>query len=210
MKTNYGNQLEFNSCTPIKFENEDTNYYYHMQKENPNIDFLNQYDEQKLNEQLDYINYNYEEFYKQQNANPLIYQNLNERYLKARSKSKNKRKSLRPAKKKLYISKNLNSKKPTTANTKNSHSNAKDSKIAKNQQPEGSGINNLLNKGLFDPGLKKNELGLERRTNLQKQQRLEKIKSYDLKNGIKTKSFQMYTNPIDMIEGNFCFNKCKI
>jgi len=184
------NQLDFNSNNPLSYNNNnndvDADYYSQIQKRNPNIDYINNHNEEDYMEQLDYLNHNNEQLFKQQNANPLIYQNLNEKYMKARTKSKNKRKSSRPNKKSKTA---INSTKPTKTKT--------------NTKIGGSGINNLSKVGLFDPGLRKNELGLEKRTTQQKLQRFEKIKNYDIKHGLKTKSFQMYTNPVDMLEGNY-------
>jgi hypothetical protein len=61
-------------------------------------------------------------------------------------------------------------------------------------------LNTANHKGLFDPGLKKNELDMVRRSQKQREERMDKIKNYDIKFGIKVKNLKVYNNYVDMLD----------
>jgi hypothetical protein len=73
-------------------------------------------------------------------------------------------------------------------------------KVSMSQQIPQFNLDTNNHKGLFDPGLKKNELDMVKRSQKQKEERIEKIRNYDVKFGIKVKNLKVYNNYIDMID----------
>jgi hypothetical protein len=69
-----------------------------------------------------------------------------------------------------------------------------------NQNQNHENINNLKNKGLFDPNLKSKELDFPRKTQIERMARLEKIKNYDVKFGSQVRKLEVYKNIADMFD----------
>ena len=139
-------------------------------------------------------------YFPQDKPNPLIYNSNIKPVIK--KKGKMQRNS---------SVKSKNSKNKTIFQSKTSNNPSKNSVKLKNHNNINNNINNYNKNfnfnsngvGLFDPSIKKNELGLNRRQEVIKQERLDKIKNYNLKFGKKVENIQMYNNVEDMIEGRF-------
>jgi hypothetical protein len=217
----YDDQLDFNRNRLNDFiliDNAETSkqelvYNKTMNKQNLNSESIEAYKKNEQNdlpEQLDYLLQPAYNYYPQERPCPLIYDSKNKKNTKngkKKNKSLNKRlknsstiKSKIPQKKKvnnndlkgnIHINLNINHNilnNPTNNNTKNF-----------NFSSNGN--------GLFDPHLKKNELGMAKRQDVIKQERQEKIRNYNIKFGKKVENIQMYSNVQDMIEGIELFNQ---
>ena len=180
----YDDQLEFirNKLDDFIFiENPKNEGINHLdnRNENCNPDSQDNYTKNQrfsLPEQLDYMLQPSLNYFPQDKPNPLIYNSNIKPVIK--KKGKMQRNS---------SVKSKNSKNKTIFQSKTSN----------NPSNNSNGV------GLFDPSIKKNELGLNRRQEVIKQERLDKIKNYNLKFGKKVENIQMYNNVEDMIEGRF-------
>ena len=199
----YDNQLEFNSPSLNNYilientNNDNENNYYDANRNkfiagsNENYKKNEKYD---LPEQLDYLlqpNYN---FFPNEKPNPLIY---NARSINPKTKNKLKSTKNNKNKPSAYTAKSNKSIKPYSQinNKINLASNINNNNTNKNFSLN----TNII--GLFDPGMKKNELGLNKRQEVIRQDRLDKIKNYNIKFGKKVQNLEMYSNVEDMLEG---------
>ena len=204
----YDDQLEFirNKLDDFIFiENPKKEGINHLdnRNENCNPDSQDNYTKNQrfsLPEQLDYMLQPSLNYFPQDKPNPLIYNSNIKPVIK--KKGKMQRNS---------SVKSKNSKNKTIFQSKTSNNPSKNSVKLKNHNNINNNINNYNKNfnfnsngvGLFDPSIKKNELGLNRRQEVIKQERLDKIKNYNLKFGKKVENIQMYNNVEDMIEGRF-------
>ena len=204
----YDDQLEFirNKLDDFIFiENPKNEGINHLdnRNENCNPDSQDNYTKNQrfsLPEQLDYMLQPSLNYFPQDKPNPLIYNSNIKPVIK--KKGKMQRNS---------SVKSKNSKNKTIFQSKTSNNPSKNSVKLKNHNNINNNINNYNKNfnfnsngvGLFDPSIKKNELGLNRRQEVIKQERLDKIKNYNLKFGKKVENIQMYNNVEDMIEGRF-------
>jgi len=174
-------------------------------------------------EQLDYMNQNNINIFPNLKPVPLIYNGLNlnveksKRKLGKKSKSKTNKKSIGAAWEynKNFISnlKNKMKNKKTKNNNINNivclDKNCKDDDRKLDKKNFNFNTNKeskKYQKGLFDPDLKSNELEFPRKTVIQRLERLEKIKNYDVKFGSKVRKLEVYNNIVDMFE-DLAFDK---
>lgn len=173
-------------------------------------------------EQLNYMNQHNVNIFPDLKPTPLVYNGLTRNpnhnsNIKKRGKSaKNIKKSVRA---KWDYNKNF------LTNLKNKMKNSKKNKLTNKSNPKhnivcfekdckeneqllirrninfNTNIESKKNaKGLFDPNLKSNELDFPRKTVIQRLERLEKIKNYDVKFGSKVKKLEVYKNIMDMFD----------
>jgi hypothetical protein len=142
-------------------------------------------------EQLDYNNPDLLSVLVDQKPKPLVYSKSNNIKKSKAKKSTNKFTNSKSLKK--YLNNPIKKK-----NIKiNINVNPEPSKL---NHSSGWSSNNMISKGLFDPNLKKNELNFPRRTEIQRRERNEKMKNYDIKFGSKIKKLEMYDNYMDLLQ----------
>lgn len=218
------NIIENEIDTSKNFDNRNCIY----NNENYNIGKLNEINnevyaknqQKEYIEQLDYMNQFNVNIFHEVRPNPLVYNTLLNQEYKHKSSNKNCKKKSKSKMNRVGAAweynknflKNLKNKMKNKhtkkKNVDNILTNNKFSKINKN--PESNEIvkkefnlgNNL--KGLFDPNLKKNELEFPRRSMIQRLERLEKIKNYDVQFGSKVRKLQVYKNVMDMFDDLSC------
>ena len=176
LRNSYTNQREFEDLKNYERER-------HVVYRNDRDKFIPHANE--IDEQLEYFNMN-KNIFPEQKPVPLHFENYSEKISSKRSIAKYKS-AFKTKKSHLRnkIKKKTNSNRVTTDI---------------NQKPNYFNLNNPIRKGLFDPGLKKNELDFAKKTSEQRHERLQKIKNYDLKFGNKIKKFEMYNNYLEMLE----------
>jgi len=176
LRNSYTNQREFEDLKNYERER-------HVVYRNDRDKFIPHANE--IDEQLEYFNMN-KNIFPEQKPVPLHFENYSEKISSKRSIAKYKS-AFKTKKSHLRnkIKKKTNSNRVTTEI---------------NQKPNYFNLNNPIRKGLFDPGLKKNELDFAKKTSEQRHERLQKIKNYDLKFGNKIKKFEMYNNYLEMLE----------
>ena len=175
----FDNQLEFSKQNNNEYffdnnvENNNINYFDDLKNYKIEKENTNDYYKQKLDylEQLEFTKQNNLNILLPKNPKPLIYQKtfIHKHNNKIKKNKFNKNK---PQKKQNLIINNFNSK--TTINISNP-------------------------KGLFDPILKNNELDLQKKVQQQREERLNKIKNYDIKYGNKIKKNQIYNNYVELV-----------
>ena len=196
----YDDQLDFNRNKLNDFllidnskSEHNKNYIDSVKKENFIGDSLESYKKNQrydLPEQLDYLIQPAYNYYPQDKPNPLIYT----ANLPSKTKSKQQRNSSMKSK--------ISTKKTKIPVKKETKTNVNINININNNNSGNKSFNfNSNGKGLFDPNLKKNELGLNKRQEVIKQERLDKIKNYNIKFGKKVENIQIYNNVEDMMEG---------
>jgi hypothetical protein len=149
-------------------------------------------------EQLDYmLNKNLNEVIQRETATPLVFKN-NQHYNKNKLHLKNK---------KINFKNGINNFQSRLAKVKSTIKNglkhmSKSTTSFKHTPTINTNWNtNIKNaNGLFDPGLKKNELDTVKKSQIQRIERDNKIKTYDMKFGNKLKKIEMYNNYMDVLE----------
>lgn len=188
-------------------QNEINNEVY---ARNQHLDYL---------EQLDYMNQHSVNIFPDLKPTPLVYNGLTNASSNKNLNSKKRRKSAKNPKKATWdINKNFLSnlknrvKKNKLKNKPNPRNNivclqnnCKDDekRLEKINFNFNANVDVNLNKnakGLFDPNLKSNELDFPRKTVIQRLERMEKIKNYDVKFGSKVRKLEVYNNIMDMFE----------
>lgn len=210
----YDDQLDFNRNRLNEFilidnaENSNNgliynNYYDKQIIDSESLESNKKNEHYDIPEQLDYLLQPAYNYYPQEKPNPLIY---NAKTIKKNNDGKKKNKSLNNRVKNFSKPK-IPQKKKVIHNNPKSNINI-NLNINNNNNIHNSSINNNKNfnfssngNGLFDPNLKKNELGLIRRQDVINKERQEKIRNYNIKFGKKVENLQMYNKVEDMIEG---------
>jgi len=211
----YDDQLDFNRNRLNDFiliDNAEINkqelvYNNTMNKQILNAESIEAYNKNEqydLPEQLDYLLQPAYNYYPQEKPYPLIYDSKNKQNNKiSNKKNKSLNKRLNNS---STIKSKISQKKKVNNNDLKGNINI-NLNINHNIQnnPTNNNIKNFNfssnGNGLFDPHLKKNELGMVKRQDVIKQERQEKIRNYNIKFGKKVDNLQMYSNVQDMIEG---------
>jgi len=215
-KSNHQNNQVYQEClyiedrNQIQKQNEINNEVY---ARNKNLDYP---------EQLDYINQLSVNIFPDLKPIPLVYNALTAESNKKQDRKKRGKSGKNP-KKSLGASLDYN--KNFLSNLKNRIKNSKKNKLQNKSNPK----NNIVcleknckdderclekknfnfnknkemkrnTKGLFDPNLKSNELDFPRKTVIQRLERVEKIRNYDVKFGSKLRKLEVYKNVMDMFE----------
>lgn len=198
------------------FSKSDENIYIKQNELNNETYARNQ--QMDIPEQLEYMNQYDINIFPEARPTTLIYNNMTEEKNKKKNntnKSKVKKNGVGAAWEynKNFL-KNLKNKMKKTKNKTNkkfigacTDKNCKPTKYEEPQknfnfktQGNNNNINNLKNKGLFDPELKTKELDFPRKTQIERMARLEKIKNYDVKFGSQVRKLEVYKNISDMFD----------
>jgi len=227
--SNYENKIEIQNFNPKMHQNNKAyEKYLYIDEKNQilkqneiNNEVYAKNQQMDYMEQLDYMNQHNVNIFPDVNPIPLIYNGL---AAGANKKSKNTNKKGKAAKRGVAATWDYN--KNFLSNLKNR---IKNTKNRKSQNKVNSNKNNIVcldkdckddenklvnknfnfntniemkknNKGLFDPNLKSNELEFPRKTVIQRLERMEKIKNYDVKFGNKVRKLEVYKNIVDMFD----------